>query len=208
MANVTISAPSIERIRFTIRGTAPLMIARFSKKAEIMNTQAQGTRPTRAKREPRNFGAEWLDAAYQDTTSGWYGVNAATFRSAAISACRLVNFKMTLAKLSIFVQADGMDDRDMVPLVRITSGEPQPSFMHVRNATGVIDIRSRPVWAPGWEMRPTIAFDSQQFTLTDITNLIARVGLQVGIGEGRPDSRESAGLGYGLFEIAGIEQVK
>jgi hypothetical protein len=36
---------------------------------------------------------------------------------------------------------------------------------------------------------------------TDVVNLISRVGLQVGIGEGRPDSKQSAGLGYGLFEI-------
>jgi hypothetical protein len=39
------------------------------------------------------------------------------------------------------------------------------------------------------------------FTANDVVNLIARVGLQVGIGEGRPDSKESAGLGYGLFEV-------
>ena len=35
----------------------------------------------------------------------------------------------------------------------------------------------------------------------DIVNLISRVGMQVGIGEGRPDSKQSAGLGFGLFEI-------
>jgi hypothetical protein len=35
-----------------------------------------------------------------------------------------------------------------------------------------------------------------------VTNLMQRVGLQVGIGEGRPDSRESAGLGWGTFAIA------
>jgi len=38
-------------------------------------------------------------------------------------------------------------------------------------------------------------------TEEDVVNLIARVGMQVGIGEGRPDSKASAGLGFGLFEI-------
>ena len=38
-------------------------------------------------------------------------------------------------------------------------------------------------------------------THADVVNLIARVGIQVGIGEGRPDSKMSAGLGYGLFEL-------
>jgi len=34
-----------------------------------------------------------------------------------------------------------------------------------------------------------------------LTNLLARAGLQVGIGEGRPDSKNSAGMGWGLFQI-------
>lgn len=46
-----------------------------------------------------------------------------------------------------------------------------------------------------------IRFDADLFTKTDIVNLIMRVGAQVGIGEGRPDSKDSAGMGFGLFEI-------
>jgi hypothetical protein len=41
-----------------------------------------------------------------------------------------------------------------------------------------------------------------QFTPEDVANLMARVGMQVGIGEGRPDSKNSAGMGWGLFKIA------
>jgi hypothetical protein len=41
-------------------------------------------------------------------------------------------------------------------------------------------------------------------TADDVTNLINRVGLQVGIGEGRPDSKDSAGIGLGLFEIVNV----
>ena len=36
---------------------------------------------------------------------------------------------------------------------------------------------------------------------SDITNLMKRLGIQVGIGEGRPDSKESCGLMWGLFEV-------
>lgn len=202
---IVISAPNMQRARFTIQGTAPLMTARFSKKAEIMRRQAEGARPgKKAARDARDFDAEWIEAAYRDA-SGWFGVNAPAFRNAAISACRLVGFKMTIAKLSIFVDADGFDLNDFVPLVRITRGDPQPSFMNVRNATGVVDIRSRPIWQPGWQMAPIMRWDAAQFRLEDVTNLIARVGLQVGIGEGRPDSRQSSGLGYGLFDVIGVD---
>jgi len=52
-----------------------------------------------------------------------------------------------------------------------------------------------------WYAKVRIRFDEDQFTLQDITNLLSRVGLQVGLGEGRPDSKNSAGMGWGLFEI-------
>jgi hypothetical protein len=38
--------------------------------------------------------------------------------------------------------------------------------------------------------------------VTDVTNLMQRVGQQVGIGEGRNDSKMSAGMGWGCFTLA------
>jgi hypothetical protein len=161
------------------------------------------TRSKRTNRAARDFNADAEGAAYR-SDAGWYGMNAAAFRNASISACRLVGFKMTLAKLSIFIEADGFDKDEGTPLVRIISEEPAVSVMAVRNATGVMDMRARPVWRPGWKAVVRIRWDADQFTVDDITNLLLRVGMQVGIGEGRPDSRESAGLGYGLFNIVDV----
>jgi hypothetical protein len=47
-----------------------------------------------------------------------------------------------------------------------------------------------------------VVYDADQFTLEDVSNLLARAGMQVGIGEGRPDSKMSAGMGWGTFRIA------
>jgi hypothetical protein len=107
---------------------------------------------------------------------------------------------MTLAKLSIFFEADGFDAVDGTPLIRII-GEPEVCEMPVRNATGVIDIRVRPMWRE-WSATLRIRYDLDQFSQTDVANLLQRVGMQVGIGEGRPDSKSSSGLGWGLFKIA------
>ena len=52
-----------------------------------------------------------------------------------------------------------------------------------------------------WGARLNIQYDAGMLSDADIVNLISRVGVQVGIGEGRPDSKQSAGLGFGLFEI-------
>jgi hypothetical protein len=203
---IKITPPRIGRAVFHIEGTAPLMTARFSKKAEIMaGMEAGSTSRSKRNRPARDFNADAKGATYV-AIDGWYGMNASAFRKAAISACRLVNFKMTLAKLSIFIEADGYDREEGMPLVRILADEPAVSVMPVRNATGVIDMRARPLWGPGWKAAVRIAWDLDQFTITDISNLLTRVGAQVGIGEGRPDSRDSAGLGYGLFNVTAVEQ--
>ena len=196
---VAISPPKFGRIEFSIQGAAPYMQARFSKKAEIMRKMAEGTTAKGKKsREARDYDQD-MESAIHFSEEGWPGIPASAFRMAMISACRLVNFKMTLAKLSVFVEADGFDKEDGTPLIRI-EGRYERSDMPVRNATGVIDVRSRPLWR-NWSAKVCIRFDGDQFTATDVTNLMQRVGLQVGIGEGRPDSKQSAGLGFGLFEI-------
>ncbi len=206
--NVTIRAPEMRTAVFHLIGTAPLMTARFSKKAELMAKMSEGNSSNSKRSRPaRDFERDAADAAYK-ADDGWYGVNASSFRNALISACRLVAFKMTLAKLSIFVEADGYDQHDFTPLVKIDAPQYEVSTMHVRNATGVVDVRARPLWKPGWKMNLTIRWDNDQFTMVDIANLLSRVGCQVGICEGRPDSKSSAGLGYGLFRIANEEEAK
>lgn len=198
---VTIKPPRIETAVFRIRGTAPYVQARFSGKVlqAMMSKMAAGSTARGKKiREARDFDEDFRQAMYI-STEGWHGIPASAFRNALISACRLVGFKMTLAKLSISIEADGIDDLEGKPLVKI-EGTPERNIMRTRNATGVADIRVRPMWRE-WAATLRIRYDADQFTLSDVTNLLARVGMQVGIGEGRPDSRESAGLGWGTFAI-------
>lgn len=198
-----IQPPNIQELQIRIIGMAPLMICRFSKKSmDIMVAKQQGGSTTKkgVKREARDFEADFQGARHI-STEGWDGVHAAAFRNGMISACRLVGFKMTIAKMSVFIVADGFDVVDSVPLVRIHGPAPKMSTMHTRNATGVIDLRARPVWDQ-WSCNLRISYDADQFTAGDIVNLLARVGQQVGVGEGRPDSRASAGMGFGTFRLA------
>ena len=53
-----------------------------------------------------------------------------------------------------------------------------------------------------WGAVLRVRFDADAFSVADIANLIARAGTQVGVCEGRPDSKDSAGMGWGLFAIA------
>jgi len=199
MTTVTIKPANIQTAVFNIKGTAPLVQARFSKKGELMMKMAEGnTARSKRERKARDYEQEMRDAMHI-STEGWQGLPAPAFRSGMISACRLVGFKMTLAKLSVFVEHDGIDSMDGQPLIKF-EGEPELNTMHTRNATGVVDVRARPMWKE-WSASVRIRYDADQFTVTDVTNLMQRVGMQVGIGEGRPDSKSSAGLGWGTFAI-------
>lgn len=201
--NVTITPPKFETATIPIVGVTPLVIHKFSQKvqASIRETQEAGSVGRKGKkRDPRDFDANYNAARYI-SKQGWDGIPAAAFRNALISACRTVGFKMTIAKMSVFCIADGFDE-DGTGLVRITKGEPHMDVRPGRNANGGVDLRSRPMWEEGWEARPTFKWDADQFSATDLVNLLARAGMQVGLCEGRPDSKMSAGCGWGQFEIA------
>lgn len=200
---VQIAAPRLRTAEFKLEGTAPFVQLRFSEKSMnlMMDKMKKGSQAkSKKERTARDFDDDFVQAQHI-STEGWVGIPAGAFRAAMISACRLVGFKMTLAKLSVFIEADGFDKVDGVPLVKLIAGEPEKNVMAVRNATGVADIRCRPMWRK-WGLKLRVRYDEDQFSLTDISNLLSRVGAQVGVGEGRPDSRESAGLGWGTFQIS------
>lgn len=201
-----ISAPKFGTVTFLIEGSAPLVVERFSKKAELMAKMAEGSSAKNKKeRNARDYDKEAEEARYR-SAEGWEGMNAAAFRAAMISACRLVGFKMTLAKLSTFIEADGFDKLDGVPLVRIY-GDSHTYTAHTRNATGVVDVRSRPMYR-NWAAKLNVRYDMDQFKMADVLNLVSRVGMQVGIGAGRPDSKASAGCGFGLFRVVPSDHEK
>lgn len=200
---ITISAPNMQVAEFRIRGTEPLVQHKFSSKAKgvMIGIQEGGeTSKKGTKRAPKNFEECYREATYR-MKDGGYGIAASGFRAAMISACRMCGFQMTRAKLSVFVLADGQDAQEGTSLVRITKGVPEMDISPARNKDGSCDLRARPKWAPGWEARLRVRYDADQFTAQDVAHLVMRVGMQVGVGEGRPDSKNSAGMGWGLFEI-------
>lgn len=200
-SQVVISAPNFQTVEFKIKGTAPYVQLKFSEKTknQMLEKMATEGKAMKGKKNARDYEKEFLQAMYEGE-EGMRGIPASAFRNAIISACRTVGFKMTLAKLSVFVNADGFDLYDGTPLIKI-EGKPQMCQHAVRNATGVVDIRTRAMWKD-WSAKVRIKYDADQFNKNDIANLLMRVGVQVGIGEGRPDGKSSAGMGWGLFTLA------
>jgi hypothetical protein len=201
---VIIRVPRLDEAvgHFRLTGTTPYMQLRFSEKSrqKMQATQEAGQQArSRRTRTPRDFDDDYRQSMHL-FADGSYGVPCTAFRNALISTCRLVGFKMTIAKLCIFVEMDGEDVVDHTPLVRL-EGEPDNAIMPVRNATGVADLRARARWETWVVPQLRIRWDIDQFSVDDMHNLLHRAGRQVGIGEGRPDGREGNGIGYGLFNI-------
>lgn len=198
--SVVVTAPNFQTAEFKIKGIAPYVQLRFSQKVKYQLLEKMSTegKASKGKKGVRNYEEEFLESMYEGP-NGERGIPASAFRKALVSACRTVGFKMTLAKLSIFIEADFFDEHEGTPLVKIT-GKPELAQHAVRNATGVVDIRTRAMWKT-WSAALKIRWDADQFNQNDIANLLMRVGMQVGIGEGRPDSKASTGMGWGLFTL-------
>lgn len=206
--HVTISAPVFETVRIPIAGTSALVVNRFSEKQrnQMRTKQEAGARSRRGQaREAKDFKAA-CEAARYVSREGWDGVPAIVFRSAMIAACGIVGFRMTNAKKCIVdVIPDGYDRVDGEGLVRI-HGKWHMDVRPERNATGTTDLRSRPMFSD-WEATVCVQFDTLMFTAEDIANLMLRAGLQIGICEGRPDSRRSNGRGWGRFTIGDMARI-
>lgn len=199
---IVIKPPKFGTATFKIRGIVPLVIHRFSAKAKQQFKQKMET--GKAASSKKNREAQQTDDLFESSRyrskQGWDGFHAGAIRNAIISACRLVSFKMTLAKLSIFVEADGVDALEpQIPLIRIY-GKPVKQEDIARVETGQPYITVRAAYHD-WTANVRIRWDQDQFTLEDVSNLLSRVGLQVGIGEGRPDSKNSCGMGWGMFKL-------
>jgi hypothetical protein len=103
------------------------------------------------------------------------------------------------------VVAEGFEARDGSPMVRILGCKAIHDTRPGRNDGGGIDMRNRPRY-DGWHARLKIQYDADLLSAQDVLNLLARAGVSVGIGDGRPSSPNSNGLGFGTFEVEGLRK--
>ena len=201
---ITISAPNFRVATVRIRGITPLVVHAFSKKARSGMVEGQLTSGAKKKKkEVREPDQEVIEACHIGQQGG-YGFPCSAIRAACIRACSMAGFQMTRAKMSIFCLADDIDRDDGMPLFNLDDGEPEKHEGVVRLANGTAYVAYRPMWRE-WGATLRLQYDGDQFSLTDVNNLVARAGVQVGIGEGRPYSKSSHGTGWGTFGLVGAD---
>lgn len=209
---IEITPPNFKVLPVRIEGTAPLMTHKFSEKMRRQMEDKQTSKDaTTKKREPKDYEAEYNAARYiakkNGSAGGWDGFPAGALRAAMIAACRTVSgLPMTQAKGAFFIKAHGHEVTDGTPLIRI-EGNPVHDTRPVRLESGVADLRNRPrydVWASEIE----IEFDADLVSETDVANLLARAGAQVGICELRPQGPNSYGGDLGTFRVVTPKKAK
>lgn len=201
-----IKAPNFQTVEVNIRGTAPLMIHKFSMKARKQIESKQTAKDkVKGARAPKDYAAEFNAARYV-SKAGWDGFYAGSIRNAMIRAASYGGgLSMTQAKGLVFVVAEGFDADDGTPLVRILGGKAVHDTRPGRNDNGGIDMRNRPRY-DNWSAHLKVSYDADLLSAQDVLNLLARAGESVGIGDGRPGSPNSNGCGFGTFQVEGVKK--
>lgn len=204
---IEIQPPNFKMVTLRCDGNSPLMMHKFSQKMrKQMEEKQTSADTTKKKREPKDYEAEFNAARYV-STKGWDGVPAIMLRASMIAACRYVSgLTMTHAKGAFFIKADGRDNQDGTPLVKI-DGKATHDTRPVRLESGVADLRNRPRY-DDWAIEVTIEFDADLLSANDIGNLLARAGAQVGIGELRPQGPNSFGGDFGTWSVKTPRRLK
>lgn len=211
---VSILDPNWQRVRVPIKGVAPgLMMHRWSQKAQKTLAENQAGPKVKKAKDARDPEAEFLAAIYhfeegrygdascvaKITKTTRYGFPANAFKKAMVRACKVVDgVAMADARICFFVVGDAGD------LVEIKAKEP-PTMQtdSVRIGMGKTTLAYRPLFRD-WTATLTVEFDGDVFQPDDIINLVKKAGIQVGVGERRP---EKEGNTFGRWAVItnGIE---
>lgn len=205
---IEITPPNFVVLPVRVEGTAPLMLHKFSEKMRKQIEEKQTAKDTvTKKRQPKDYAAEFNSARYRAKVGGWDGLPAGAFRAAMIAACRRVDgLPMTQAKGAFFIIADGRDETDGTPLIKI-DGKATHDTRPVRLESGVADMRNRPRY-DSWGCDLQIQFDADLLSEKDVANLLARAGATVGVGELRPQGPNSYGGDFGTWRVMTAKKAK
>ena len=204
---LTIRPPKFNVVKLKIVGTAPYVANKFSEEArqQIASAMAEGSagQATKGKkkiRPPKDFDADFRGSMHQaaDGSTGW--LPATALKAAFVRAASMCGIEMTRVKQCLFVEPETFDNEG-TPLVKITDGKPERFDAYVRNSNGSPDIRARAKWQT-WGATIRVKYDADAMTEDHVKNLVTRAGISVGVGAGRPFSKDSCGMGWGTFEIS------
>ncbi len=201
MAIGTSSTITLQRIKrevaeIEIKGTAPLIVHRWSEKARQMMLDAQqGKKNPKAAKDPHE---DFLTSQYRFDDGG-HGFPVMAFKSATVKggarvfgkAVRMTELRQVFTFLADGVGVDGTQ------LARLIGAEPVMREDMVRVGMGTADIRYRAEYRD-WSALLRIEYVPSVIDLSSVVALVDAGGTN-GVGEWRPEKSGS----YGTYEVVG-----
>ena len=178
-----------------IRGTAPLIMHKFSEKAKRqMLDKQQGRKAPKELRDPE---ADYKSALYltDDATGEVYGFPVIAFKAATVSACRFFkkDLPMTVARQSIFMKGEFSKAEGQQLAVIVGDPHMREDMVRVGMTT---DLRYRPEFTE-WRTELEVTYVKSMLDRESVLSLIEAGGMAVGVGEWRPEK----GGDFGTYEI-------
>lgn len=190
---VTINSLQVQRMHVAIVGISSLIVNRFSQKAlgDIANKQNKTGENVKS-RAARNPVADYEGCFYTGPKNELL-FPTAPFKASLLSAA---DKDMGLPKTKVGKACFIYGDR-----IRIY-GTPQPLTSPCRLKSGTFSINYRPEF-PEWAMEFDVDFRAP-LNEEQILNLFAMAGWSCGIGDWRPDSRESKTGTHGRYRLCNL----
>lgn len=197
VSNSTVTLQRITRqvAQIEVRGTAPLIVHRWSEKARQMMLDAQQGR--KVPKQAKDPVADYESCMYRFADDG-HGFPVMAFKSATVKGGARVfgkNVRMTELRQMLTFLADGLGV-DGTQLVRIDADPIMREDM-VRVGMGTADIRYRAEYRD-WSATLRIEYVPSIIDLDSVVALVDAGGTN-GVGEWRPEKSGS----YGTYEVVG-----
>lgn len=185
---ITYAQFQIAEAIFKIEGTSPVIIHKFSEKAQKMIEDKQAKK-SKGGREARDPESEYKGALYVFNDGVRYGFPAGGFKAAMIRAGKQLGYVMADLKGWLFVVPDEKE-QNLVEII----GTPRMRTDMVRIGMGTADVRYRPEF-PEWNAVLKIQYNAKCISDEQITELLALAGFSCGIGDWRPEKAASGSFG-------------
>lgn len=192
MAALKIQKVQQSEVSLTIKGTSPLIVHAWSKKALNMLrlTPAERRKVAKQARDPE---AEAFGSCYYMDDGETYAIPLTAIKAALIGAAHKdLGLPKTEVLKALFIRQE--DSSGNIPLE--LDDDPTIREDIVRVGMNQTDIRYRCEFFP-WSTRVKLIVDTTVLNDQDVVNLINRAGFSVGIGEWRPQK----GGEFGRFEV-------
>lgn len=194
-STITLQRIQREVAQIEIKGTAPLIVHRWSEKARQMMLDAQQGKKNA--KQPKDPDADYETSMYRFEDGG-HGFPVMAFKAATVKGGGRVfgkAVKMTELRQVFTFLADGIGT-DGTQLARII-GEPNMREDMVRVGMGTADIRFRAEYRD-WSAILRIEYVPSVIDLGSVVALVDAGGTN-GVGEWRPEKSGS----YGTYEVVG-----